>query len=98
VLFLCLGHGEARKFLESTEIAAHIKVIDLSNDFRLSANAFYHGPAKTNGKDIITRYFVYGLPELNKKQIQSAQNIANPGCFANCNTTGLITFGKGRYT
>jgi len=94
VLFLCTGHGEARKFLESNEIAAHIKVIDLSNDFRLSANAFYHGPAKANGADIITRYFVYGLPELNKAQIQSAQNIANPGCFATAIQLGLLPLAK----
>jgi N-acetyl-gamma-glutamyl-phosphate reductase len=94
VLFLCTGHGEARKFLELNEIAAHIKVIDLSNDFRLSANAFYHGPAKKNGTDIITRYFVYGLPELNKEQIQSAQNIANPGCFATAIQLGLLPLAK----
>ena len=94
VLFLCTGHGEARKFLESNEIAGHIKVIDLSNDFRLSANAFYHGPAKKNGTDIITRYFVYGLPELNKEQIQSAQNIANPGCFATAIQLGLLPLAK----
>lgn len=96
VLFLCTGHGEARKFLESNEIAANIKVIDLSNDFRLSANAFYHGPAKGNGEDIITRYFVYGLPELNKEQIQSAQNIANPGCFATAIQLGLLPLAKVR--
>ena len=94
VLFLCTGHGEARKFLESNEIAAHIKVIDLSNDFRLSSNAFYHGPAKSNGTDTVTRYFVYGLPEMNKEQIQSAQNIANPGCFATAIQLGLLPLAK----
>jgi N-acetyl-gamma-glutamyl-phosphate reductase len=94
VLFLCTGHGEARKFLETTEIAAHIKIIDLSNDFRLSGNAFYHGPAKGNGTDVITRYFVYGLPELNKEQIKSAQNIANPGCFATAIQLGLLPLAK----
>jgi len=94
VLFLCTGHGEARKFLESNNIAAGIKIIDLSNDFRLSANAFYHGPAKNNGTDIITRYFVYGLPELNKEQIIAAQNIANPGCFATAIQLGLLPLAK----
>ena len=38
VLFLCAGHGEARKFLEANDIAPQIKIIDLSNDFRLTAN------------------------------------------------------------
>ena len=94
VLFLCTGHGEARKFLESNDIAAHIKVIDLSNDFRLTANAFYHSSMKENAADVVTRYFVYGLPELNKAQIQSAQNIANPGCFATAIQLGLLPLAK----
>ncbi len=90
VLFLCTGHGEARKFLEANNIASDTKIIDLSNDFRLAANAFYHGSIKENTADLITRYFVYGLPELNKEQIQSAQNIANPGCFATAIQLGLL--------
>src|SRR5688572_23649959 len=34
VLFLCVGHGEAKKFLDSTPVDEKIKVIDLSQDFR----------------------------------------------------------------
>src|SRR5215831_6623348 len=79
VLFLCVGHGEARKFLEATEIEEKIKVIDLSNDFRLTQNSKHK-----------TRNFVYGLPELNKQQIQSSNNIANPGCFATSIQLGLL--------
>jgi len=96
VLFLCTGHGEARKFLESNNIAARIKIIDLSNDFRLSANAFYHGPAKNNGTDIITRYFVYGLPEFQREKIKAANNVANPGCFATAIQLGLLPLAKAR--
>ncbi|MFZ4100647.1 MAG: N-acetyl-gamma-glutamyl-phosphate reductase, partial [Sphingobacterium thalpophilum] len=39
VLFLCVGHGDAKKFLDSHEIASGIKIIDLSQDFRLNGNA-----------------------------------------------------------
>ena len=39
VLFLCVGHGDARKFLEQNHVAEKIKVIDLSQDFRLAVNA-----------------------------------------------------------
>ena len=35
VLFLCVGHGEARKFLEASQIPDGVRVIDLSQDFRL---------------------------------------------------------------
>ena len=78
ILFLCVGHGEAVKFLASNAISPKIKIIDLSQDFRLAASS-------KQGD----RNFVYGLPELNKVAIQSAQNIANPGCFASAIQLGL---------
>lgn len=79
VLFLCVGHGDARKFLDANQIGESIKIIDLSQDFRLSQNAV-HGKRK----------FIYGLPELNKEAIKTADNIANPGCFATCIQIGLL--------
>jgi N-acetyl-gamma-glutamyl-phosphate reductase len=83
ILFLCVGHSEARKFLESTEIAAAVKLIDLSQDFRLQSQSSIAG-----------RQFVYGLPEINKEQIRSADNIANPGCFATSIQLGLLPLAK----
>jgi N-acetyl-gamma-glutamyl-phosphate reductase len=79
VLFLCVGHGEARKFLEENKIADKIKVIDLSQDFRLQQKSSFNN-----------RQFVYGLPELNKEKIKVASNIANPGCFATTIQLGLL--------
>lgn len=83
VLFLCAGHGEARKFLQEHTIADAVRVIDLSQDFRLQQQA-------TMGN----RQFVYGLPELNKDEIRSAKNIANPGCFATAIQLGLLPLAK----
>ena len=83
VLFLCLGHGESRKFLTETNIADKIKVIDLANDFRLAGQSA-----------IGNRQFVYGLPELNRDEIKSANNIANPGCFATAIQLGLLPLAK----
>jgi N-acetyl-gamma-glutamyl-phosphate reductase len=79
VLFLCVGHGDAKKFLDANAIPDSVKIIDLSQDFRLSQNS------KVKSKN-----FVYGLPELNRDAIKSAQNIANPGCFATCLQLGLL--------
>lgn len=79
VLFLCVGHGEAKKFLDENIIDGHIRIIDLSQDFRLK---------KTSSVD--QRQFVYGLPELNKKEIAKSENIANPGCFATSIQLGLL--------
>ncbi len=83
ILFLCVGHGDAVKFFTANPLADHIKVIDLSQDFRLAKNA-------VNEK----REFIYGLPELNKEDIISAKNIANPGCFATAIQLGLLPLAK----
>ena len=83
VLFLCVGHGEAKKFLKENTIASQTKVIDLSQDFRLNMQS-----------TINDREFVYGLPELNRDQIRSARNIANPGCFATAIELGLLPLAK----
>ena len=81
VLFLCVGHGEAKTFLEKNTINEKIKIIDLSQDFRL-------------GEEINNRKFVYGLPELNREKIKTATNIANPGCFATAIQLGLLPLAK----
>jgi N-acetyl-gamma-glutamyl-phosphate reductase len=83
ILFLCLGHGESIKFLTENHIADQVKVIDLTSDFRLAPNA-----------RIGNRKFIYGLPELNRDKIKSAQNIANPGCFATAILLGLLPLAK----
>ncbi|MCX2481892.1 N-acetyl-gamma-glutamyl-phosphate reductase [Pedobacter sp. MR2016-24] len=76
VLFLCVGHGDAKKFLDANLVPAGIKIIDLSQDFRLAANA--------------AEKWIYGLPELNRERIKTAAYIANPGCFATCIQLALL--------
>tara|TARA_R110002072_G_scaffold293362_1_gene462628 strand:- start:8235 stop:9212 length:978 start_codon:yes stop_codon:yes gene_type:complete len=71
VLFLCLGHGNSKAFLEEYSFFSKTKIIDLSNDFRLKEDVYFEG-----------REFIYGLPELQKEKIKKAKSIANPGCFA----------------
>lgn len=67
VIFLCMGHGKSRGYVEKLPKNFSGKIIDLSNDYRLKETA--------DG-------FVYGLPEAFRNKIKSAQKIANPGCFA----------------
>jgi N-acetyl-gamma-glutamyl-phosphate reductase len=67
LLFLCSGHGKSVEFMAKNSLPEKVKVIDLSHDFRL----------KREGSP-----FVYGLPELNRKAIQTSSRVANPGCFA----------------
>lgn len=79
VLFFCTAHGDTKKFLDSHQIPDGLKLIDLSMDYRL----------KSASHD-----FVYGLPELNRRAICSAQHVANPGCFATAIQLGLLPLAK----
>ncbi len=83
VVFLCLGHGNSKKFLEQYDFLTSTKIIDFSNDFRLNAGVLFQG-----------KEFVYGLPELQKSKIKSAMNIANPGCFATAIQLALLPLAK----
>ena len=78
VVFFCFGHGKSEQFLKEHEIPAHVKIIDLAQDFRIKGNHDY----------------VYGLPEINKAEIAQCQHLANPGCFATCIQLGLLPAAK----
>ena len=69
VIFLCLGHGISRQFLDTHEIKPDCRIIDLGNDFRLDG-------------DYAGRQFVYGLCESAREEVRNAHDVANPGCFA----------------
>ena len=79
VLFLCLGHGNSKTFLGKNTFSEQTKIIDLSHDFRLRATA-----------NFLAKPFVYGLPELNKNKIVTADYVANPGCFATAIQLALL--------
>jgi N-acetyl-gamma-glutamyl-phosphate reductase len=83
VVFLCLGHGNSTEFLKEHDFSPDTKIIDLSNDFRLHKDADFDG-----------KKFIYGLPELFKKEIENAQYIANPGCFATAIQLALLPLAK----
>lgn len=79
VLFFCTAHGDTKKFLDANDIPDHLKLIDLSTDYRHKAEG---------------NKFVYGLPELNKEEIKQSSYVANPGCFATAIQLGLLPLAK----
>ena len=79
LLFFCTAHGDTKKFMESHVIPDNVKIIDLSQDYRI----------KSPDHD-----FIYGLPELNRRQICKSQHVANPGCFATCIQLGILPLAK----
>lgn len=80
-IFLCLPHGSSTIWLQNNSIPHHIRIIDLSSDFRNTSFPIEHSS---------DRYFIYGLPELNKSLYTPNTDIANPGCFASCIQLSLL--------
>ncbi len=79
LLYFCTAHGDTKKFMESNEVPADLKIIDLSTDYRMAAE----------GND-----FVYGLPEMNRKKIIRCNRVANPGCFATAIQLAILPLAK----
>lgn len=79
LLFFCTAHGDTRKFMENHRLPDELKVIDLSMDYRIK------------GQD---HDFIYGLPELNRRDTCKRRYVANPGCFATCIELALLPLAK----
>ncbi|RWS43763.1 N-acetyl-gamma-glutamyl-phosphate reductase [Bacillus mycoides] len=82
IVFLATPAGVSAE-LTPRLLAVGLKVIDLSGDFRMidpsSYEMWYKRPA---AKEEVLRKAVYGLSEWKRSEIQNADLIANPGCFA----------------
>jgi N-acetyl-gamma-glutamyl-phosphate reductase common form len=90
-VFLALPHGQAMELVP--QIPASTKVIDLSGDFRLNdADIFKEFYGREHTAMQAQSEFVYGLTEVNRRQIKEAGRIANPGCFATALELGLYPF------
>jgi N-acetyl-gamma-glutamyl-phosphate reductase len=89
VVFFATPHGVAMSQAQAL-LASNVKVIDLAADFRLQDTAVFEKWYKMphSCPDILTNA-VYGIPELNREHIKSAQVIGNPGCYPTTVLLGL---------
>eukprot|EP00884_Botryococcus_braunii_P012095 jgi/Botrbrau1/20887/Bobra.0135s0018.1 len=78
--FCCLPHATTQEILSS--LPRHVKVVDLSADFRLrdvDVYAKWYGlPHKAPE---LQKEAVYGLTELHRDKVAGARLVANPGCY-----------------
>jgi N-acetyl-gamma-glutamyl-phosphate reductase len=76
-------------------IAAGVKIVDMSGDFRLRDAAVYEKfyGAKHPHPELFGT-FVYGLPELNRQAIKQAKYVASPGCFATTIELALLPLAR----
>jgi len=95
VALLGLPHKVSAKVAPEL-LAAGVKIVDMSGDFRLKSAAEYkryYGAEHPHPELLGT--FVYGLPELNRAAIREARAVASPGCFATTIELALLPLATG---
>jgi len=89
VVFFATPHGVAMSQAQEL-LSANVKVIDLAADFRLQDTAVFEKWYKMQHScPEVLKKAVYGIPELYREQIKSAQVIGNPGCYPTTVLLGL---------
>ena len=90
VVFLCLPHGQSQGPVEEL-ISTGCKVVDLGADFRFAdAEAYRKTYGESHQCPELLGKAVYGMPEMNRASIASAQLIANPGCYPTASLLALL--------
>ncbi len=80
IVFCCLPHGTTQETVAA--LPEHLKVVDLSADFRLAdveTYAEWYGHAHLAPE--LQKSAVYGLTELKRREVAAARLVANPGCY-----------------
>lgn len=92
IVFCCLPHGETNKII--SKIPKHIKIIDLSSDYRIINNDIYKEFYNINRNQKYLKEATYGLSEINQEAIKNHRIIACPGCFPTAILLPLIPLVK----
>jgi N-acetyl-gamma-glutamyl-phosphate reductase len=92
LVFCALPHGTTQTVIKDVLAKApHLKIVDLSADFRLQSPEAY---AKWYGHDHLAlelqKEAVYGLVEVYRRDIKKARLVANPGCYTSCALLPLL--------
>jgi N-acetyl-gamma-glutamyl-phosphate reductase len=92
VAMLCLPNGLAMDLVPPL-LKAGLRVIDFSADYRLKEPAEYQQWYNKVHTDLDNlAHAVYGLPELYREKIKTAQVVANPGCYPTSAALGILPF------
>jgi N-acetyl-gamma-glutamyl-phosphate/LysW-gamma-L-alpha-aminoadipyl-6-phosphate reductase len=94
VLFLAQPHGQAQHNIEQYAKLG-TKIVDLAADFRLRDATFYK---EWYGEDHAAlewlSRFVYGLPELHREELKTANYVSGVGCNATASNLALLPLVK----
>lgn len=79
-VFCCLPHGTTQEVIAG--LPEHVRVVDLSADFRLtSLDAYAQWYGHEHKAPELQKTAVYGLTEIKRDAIRNARLVANPGCY-----------------
>ena len=94
ILFLAQPHGQAQHHIEEY-VSLAPKIIDLAADFRLRDASLYETwyGEKHAAPEWLSK-FVYGLPELHRAEMATAQYISGVGCNATASNLALFPLVK----
>mgnify|MGYP001341384046 CR=1 FL=1 len=94
LIFLAVPHTKAMPIVRDLNRRFPLlKIVDLSADFRhddVSVFKQYYAD-EHHSEDLMSR-FIYGIPEINRSELKSAQYCANPGCYAIASILGVLPF------
>jgi N-acetyl-gamma-glutamyl-phosphate/LysW-gamma-L-alpha-aminoadipyl-6-phosphate reductase len=94
VLFLALPHGSSGQHIDRYLGLAPV-IIDLSADFRLrDASDYPRWYGHEHPRPGLLSRFVYGIPELHRKQMKTANYISSAGCLATAAILGLYPLAR----
>ena len=89
LVFCCLPHGTTQEIIAS--LPSHVRIVDLSADFRLQdIAAYHHWYGHEHRAPALQREAVYGLTEQARDAIKTARLVANPGCYPTCSLLPLL--------
>jgi len=89
LVFCALPHGTTQAVIAG--LPKHLRVVDLSADFRLRDPKLYaqwYGHA--HQAIVLQNEAVYGLTEFHRAEIKTARLVANPGCYPTASSLPLI--------
>lgn len=89
LVFTALPHKESMKYIK--ELRAHVKVVDLSADYRISAKAYNENYGQHQDLEGLASA-VYSVPELHRNSLKNCSLVANPGCYPTASLLALAPF------
>lgn len=93
LVFCALPHGTTQQVLAA--LPAHLRIIDLSADFRLHDPQLYQEwYGKPHQAPELQSQAIYGLSEWYREAVPSSRMIANPGCYPTCVLLALLPLVK----